>query len=63
MTKREVKQVLASYRDVDGVWRHALAGASVDVDPKDLDRFDKVNGAPPQREGKPAAKKAAPRRK
>ncbi len=60
MTKREVKQVLASYRRADGSMGYALAGETVDVDPKDLNRFDKANGAG---EGKPAAKKAAPRRK
>ena len=55
MTKREVKQVLASYRDADGVWRHALAGETVDVDPEDLGRFDELNEP-----DKP--KKAAPRK-
>jgi hypothetical protein len=43
MTKRQVQQALVSYRDTDGVWRHALAGETVDVDPGDVDRFDKLN--------------------
>ena len=53
MAKREVTEVLESYRDTDGKWRYALKGAIID------------DGKPtPKGEEKPAAKKrAAPRRK
>jgi hypothetical protein len=61
MTAREVLQGIMSYRDVDGRWRHALQGASVDVDPKDLPRFDAANGTVPAK--KAPAKKAAEARK
>jgi len=44
MVKRQVQQGLLSYRDADGTWRHALSGENVDVDPSDLERFDKLNG-------------------
>jgi hypothetical protein len=59
MAKREVKQQLMSYRDTDGVWRHALQGESVDVASDDLERFDEANGGAP--EGSAPAKKAAPK--
>ena len=70
MVKRQVQQGLASYRDVDGVWRHALAGESVDVASDDLQRFDQLNAAPdytPKEEPEPvkkttAKKTAAPRK-
>lgn len=65
MVTRQVQQPLVSYRGVDGAWRHALSGEQVDVDPKDLDRFDKLNFAnsstPPRKKTPPPApkKKAA----
>ena len=63
MTKRQVQQPLVSYRGVDGGWRHALAGEQVDVDPKDLDRFDGLNFAntrtPPRKKTPPPAPKKA----
>ena len=43
VTKRQVQQGLLSYRDTAHVWRHALSGENVDVDPEDLERFDKLN--------------------
>ena len=60
MTKREVQQGLLSYRDADGVWRHALGGETVDVDPKFLEEFDGLNE--PDKPKKAATKKAAPRK-
>lgn len=62
MTKRQVQQGLASYRDADGVWRHALAGTEVDVHADDLKRFDEANGTAPEKKA-PAKKQAAPKRK
>jgi hypothetical protein len=56
MPERTVKAVLASYRDADGVLRHALRGEVVDVHPDDADD-DRLF------EQKPAAKKAAPAKK
>jgi hypothetical protein len=61
MTKREVLQVLMSYRSADGNWSHALKGTDVDVDAKDLARFDEANGTVPAK--KAPAKKAAEARK
>ena len=43
MTKRQVLEPLMSYRDVDGVWRHALKGEQVDVAADDVGRFDALN--------------------
>ena len=43
MTRRQVEQALVSYRDADGTWRHALKGEGIDVDPNDLERFDRLN--------------------
>jgi hypothetical protein len=44
--RRQVQQGLLSYRDTDGVWRHALKGESVDVAADDLERFDQLNFGP-----------------
>jgi hypothetical protein len=60
MTKRQVLEGLLSYRDVDGVWQHALGGTEVDVHADDLKRFDEANE--PDKPKKAAAKKAAPRK-
>ena len=63
MTKREVQQGLLSYRDAEGVWRHALAGTEVDVDPKFLEEFDRLNfvnsDTPPRKRG-PAVTEPSP---
>ena len=48
MPERTVKAVLASYRDADGVLRHALRGEVVDVGADDVGRFDRLNSGPPQ---------------
>jgi hypothetical protein len=57
MPEREVKTTLASYRDADGAMRYALQGETVDVAADDLERFDEAQG------DKPAAKKAAPKKR
>ena len=66
MTKRHVVQGLMSYRDPEGVWRHALRGEDIDVDPEHLEAFDKVNDpdkvstpAPPKKKG-PSTTEPAP---
>jgi len=41
--KRHVVVPLMSYRDVDGVWRHASSGEDIDVDPGHVADFDRVN--------------------
>jgi hypothetical protein len=63
MVKRQVKQPLMSYRDVDGTWRHALAGEVIDVASDDTGRFDPLNyGADytPAKPKGPAAQPASP---
>ncbi len=44
-----------SYRDPEGVWRHALRGEDIDVDPEHLEAFDKVND--PDKVSTPASPK------
>ena len=46
MVKRQVQQGLLSYRDSDGVWRHALKGEVIDVAADDTQRFDPLNFGP-----------------
>lgn len=46
MVRRQIQQPMMSFRDVDGVWRHALKGESVDVAADDLQRFDPLNFGP-----------------
>ena len=61
--KRQVQQPLMSYRAADGAWRHALAGEQVDVDPDDVERFDKLNFAntdTPPRQRRPATTEPTP---
>jgi hypothetical protein len=63
MVKRQVLEPLVSYRDADGVWRHALQGEQVDVAPDDLARFDALNfinsATPPKPKG-PATTEPSP---
>jgi hypothetical protein len=59
MPEREVKQVLASYRDPDGVMRYGLQGEVVDMGADDVDRFDEEQGDKP----KPVVKKAAAKKR
>ncbi len=63
MVKRQVLEPLVSYRDADGVWRHALQGEQVDVDPDYLDEFDRLNfvnsDTPPRKRG-PAVTEPSP---
>ena len=44
MTERTARQVLMSYRDVDGATRHALQGEVIDVRPDHVKEFDAANG-------------------
>jgi hypothetical protein len=63
MVTRQVQQPLVSYRAVDGSWRHALSGENVDVDPDDVERFDRLNYGdryrPPKQKG-PATQDPSP---
>ena len=63
MTKRQVLEGLLSYRDTDGVWRHALRGETVDVHADYLEEFDALNYAnsdtPPRKRG-PATTEPTP---
>ena len=61
MVKRQVAQVLMSYRGSDGKWRHALKNEVVDVGEDYVDAFDAVND--PAGHRTPAAKKTAPQKK
>lgn len=63
MPRRQVHRPLASYRDADGSWRHALAGENVDVHEDFLASFDAINDPTgshaPKRVGGTPPKKAA----
>ena len=61
MVKRQVAQVLMSYRDLEGRVRHALKNENVDVGEEWLEDFDKLND--PEGHRTPAAKKTAPQKK
>lgn len=63
MVKRQVAQGLMSYRDPDGVWRHALKNENIDVHADHVDEFDRVNDPEGHRtpQKKQAARKATPR--
>ena len=51
MVKREVKDVLESYRDADGVMRYALKGAIIDDDETEAPAkpAPKKRGRPPRK--------------
>ena len=50
MTKRTVNIGLATYLRPDKLLQFGLYGETVDVDPKDLERFDRLNGEAPAEE-------------
>lgn len=63
MTKRQVLEPLVSYRDVHGVWRHALKNEVVDVHADYLEEFDALNfanSATPPRPRGPATTEPTP---
>ena len=54
MTRREVRQAMLSYRDIEGVWLHALKGEGISVHPDYLAEFDRLNDPdrpPPKQKG------------
>lgn len=52
MPKRTVRTGVATYLGADGMWRFGVQGATVDVHPDDLARFDRLNpDAPSKRAG------------
>jgi len=50
MPERTIRTGVATYRGVDGRSRFGLMGAVVDVAADDVERFDRLNGAPAETE-------------
>jgi hypothetical protein len=61
MPGREVKQVLASYRDEDEVLRYGLQGETVTVHPDHVKAFDEAQGGAPK--DTPKRRTPTPKRK
>jgi hypothetical protein len=47
MAKRTIRTGIGTYLNSSGIHRFGMFGEEVDVDPSDLERFDRLNGTPP----------------